>query len=474
MVLLLNWLWQGSLLTAGVAAALGCTRRLNASTRERIWWITLVAVLLLPLVTLVGPAGNLRDASVAVGTTAAAALVELPEHLPVWTSVVWALWLAWAMVWFARLAGSLVSLSRTARRVTAFPRSRERSLHHWSAISGADGVDSPRLVVSADVAHAAVVGLVRPVIAISPVAARTLSSDELDQLVVHEYAHVRRRDHVAILLQRIAWAVAGIHPAVWWIDRALTLEREVACDDWVIAHAATPKAYGSCLVKLAEQHTSSAWSAAPGVSLSRSHLAVRVVRLLDPLRNVSLRPSPMALLGAALAIALAATAGAQLHVFGHAAAPAFLRSIAMAAGVMLPDTQGSRLDVQAAAYPVRPSEGRDSVAVQATPPVSQETDIRDAFDLQVPPAVEFSFAAPEPVATMALDTHGASLPAPALVPARHDAERRAEAETADDEERSAWMRVADAGVAVGDGARSAGVKTGGFFTRVGKGIAGAF
>src|SRR5690606_17886349 len=98
----------------------------------------------------------------------------------------------------------------------------------------------------------AFIGWGAPLIAISPAALAKLTDDELDQVVMHEQAHVRRRDDLALVAQRIAWALAGFHPAVWWLDRALTLEREVACDDWVLAHATAPKAYGACLVKLAE------------------------------------------------------------------------------------------------------------------------------------------------------------------------------------------------------------------------------
>ena len=95
-----------------------------------------------------------------------------------------------------------------------------------------------------------------------------LSEQEIDQVVLHELAHVRRRDPWALLVQRVIWTIAGFHPAMWWLDRAITLDRERACDDWVLAAGKSSKQYGACLLKLsAGRH---GISLAPGAAFGRA------------------------------------------------------------------------------------------------------------------------------------------------------------------------------------------------------------
>ncbi len=147
------------------------------------------------------------------------------------------------------------------------------------------------LVTSSDVYCAAVLGLNPPLIAVAPDAIDRLTDEELDQIVLHEYAHIQRRDDLAIVAQRIISAVAGLHPAVWWLDRALTIDREVACDDWVVTYAGARTRYAQCLVKLASCVTSRRRSLAPGALVSRSQLSIRVAALLDSRRSVALVPS---------------------------------------------------------------------------------------------------------------------------------------------------------------------------------------
>ena len=80
-----------------------------------------------------------------------------------------------------------------------------------------------------------------------------LSAVELNAILLHELAHLRRWDDWTNLIQKIVGAVLFFHPAVWWIEKKLALEREMACDDLVLAKTASPRAYAECLVSLAEK-----------------------------------------------------------------------------------------------------------------------------------------------------------------------------------------------------------------------------
>ena len=75
-------------------------------------------------------------------------------------------------------------------------------------------------------------------------------------MLLHELAHLRRWDDWTKLAQRLAEAIFFFHPAIYWIARNLNLEREVACDDWVVVHTGRTKPYALCLTRLVETASS--------------------------------------------------------------------------------------------------------------------------------------------------------------------------------------------------------------------------
>ena len=114
-----------------------------------------------------------------------------------WTSATIALsaWAIWSGLQGIRLASALVALRQAKRRCRPFPRSDQRGLGHWNLVRARGR--RTRLVLSDDVRSAAVLGCGSPVIAIAPALARHLDADELDRVVIHEWAHVQRRDDLA-------------------------------------------------------------------------------------------------------------------------------------------------------------------------------------------------------------------------------------------------------------------------------------
>ena len=62
-------------------------------------------------------------------------------------------------------------------------------------------------------------------------------------MLIHEWAHVQRRDDLVNILQIVVRIIAGWHPALWWIDHRLHIEREIACDEITVAVTGSPKAY---------------------------------------------------------------------------------------------------------------------------------------------------------------------------------------------------------------------------------------
>jgi hypothetical protein len=136
----------------------------------------------------------------------------------------------------------------------------------------------------------AAIGFRNPMIVFPAWTLQELSPEEINVILIHELAHVRRRDDWTNLLQKIVRAVFFFHPAVWWIDTRLSLEREMACDDAVLAETGNPRAYASCLVDLLEKSCARRGWAMAQAAVHRAHEAsLRIAQILDPHRPTATR-----------------------------------------------------------------------------------------------------------------------------------------------------------------------------------------
>jgi beta-lactamase regulating signal transducer with metallopeptidase domain len=110
----------------------------------------------------------------------------------------------------------------------------------------------PAVAYCERVAVPVVVGFLRPVILLPAAMTSGLSSQELAAVFAHELAHVRRFDHVLIVMQRFLEALLFFHPAVWWLGRRIHDLREHACDDLVLEAGIDRLDYARSLLRVAE------------------------------------------------------------------------------------------------------------------------------------------------------------------------------------------------------------------------------
>lgn len=138
------------------------------------------------------------------------------------------------------------------------------------------------LCTSENIEVPAAVGLVEPVVVLPTWLIQELSPQELEQILLHEFAHLRRRDDWTNLIQQLVKAVFFFHPAVWWIEKKVSLQREMACDDAVLAEAASPRSYAQCLHHLAEKTLVRRSLVFMQAALGRvRHTSMRVAQILD-------------------------------------------------------------------------------------------------------------------------------------------------------------------------------------------------
>ncbi len=149
-----------------------------------------------------------------------------------------------------------------------------------------------------------VAGFLRPVIFVPAALLTGMPVEQLEYLLIHELAHIRRFDYAINLLQKAAEGLLFYHPAVWWVSHILRTERENCCDDAVVAMRGDAREYASILVSL-EHHRS-----APALAANGGNLAKRIGRLLN--RPNHFAPAPaLSLVVVLVCAALALAAYAQ-------------------------------------------------------------------------------------------------------------------------------------------------------------------
>lgn len=122
-----------------------------------------------------------------------------------------------------------------------------------------------------------VVGYLRPMILLPVSSITGLSSAQLEAVLAHELAHVRRHDWLINAVQVAAETILFYHPAVWWISRRIRQERELCCDDVVLSLNVDKAVYARTLLTLEELHQQSSTAA---LAATGGDLASRVRRLL--------------------------------------------------------------------------------------------------------------------------------------------------------------------------------------------------
>lgn len=464
MEVIAHWLWQGCAIAVVTAVLLRFLNRASSQLRYRVCWAG-VAVVLVPLLASAVPAALTPLPALTVTTPLGVPIESASESLPTLEFFL-ALWGVWLLVHVRHLAIAMIANRHRQTRYSMFPHTLERCLFHWNQIK--DRGRRAELVVSDDVRAAAVVGCGSPVIAVAPALIERLTADELDRVVIHEWAHVQRRDDFANLLQLIMRALAGWHPAIWWLDRQLQAEREDACDEMTVSVTGSAKAYAACLVKLADV-TVARREVVPSLgALSSSSVVHRVKRIVSRRCNLSPALSRNAAAAAVVLLIGTSLAVSSLRFVEEVASASTIGAPAPVAAPAPPQTM-TEVPAPIVSSVVTQARSRVPARASAAPQVRSETTPQEA----TPPAMR-----PEPP----------SHTAPNIEPPRDTVEPAIAEHTSTPEtpipSRSIqmpppqrvtpWGAAADAGVALGQRSKKGGQATAAFFTRLGKRVADSF
>jgi len=314
---LLHFLWQGAGLAALFAVAAAICR--SASARYALAVGALVLMLVSPAVTFTwlraqtnpavrtGAEGALTWAGTPTQNATALSGSRAPVAESEATQPTWMLWLveAWflgVLVLSLRTAGGLILIERMRRKeikrvgeelyARCLALQRKMGIERFIQYCECHRLDAP-----------AVLGWFRPVVLLPVRALTGLTEAQIEAVIAHELAHIRRLDCFVNLFQIATETLLFYHPAVWWVSQRIRAERENCCDDEAIAICGDAVNYARALTLMEE------WRTAPALMMAanRSPLGERVMRLLGwngtagRIRVAGLAGSFVCLVGALLA-----------------------------------------------------------------------------------------------------------------------------------------------------------------------------
>ncbi|HUT56621.1 MAG TPA: M56 family metallopeptidase, partial [Phycisphaerae bacterium] len=311
---LLHFLWQGIVIAALLSVAMTALRRRSANLRYALACMALVVMVAAPVATFcVISAGPTRDAPAdPTGQETPDAAIDTGEHappaadvrpsgapildsvpdaapaeapaeaiLPVaspdadhlappvtigwtarasrfiqpalpWMVTAWVAGVAALAIWHI---GGWVGLLRLRRSALPLGQAGPEAQCAQAAgrLAKKLGLSGPiRLLKSARIAGPVAVGILRPAVLMPVTMLTGLSVPDIEAILAHEIAHLRRFDYLVNLLQSLVETVLFYHPAVWWVSSRIRVERENCCDDVAVGVCGDRTTYVTALASLAE------------------------------------------------------------------------------------------------------------------------------------------------------------------------------------------------------------------------------
>ncbi len=244
-------LWQGALIAGMLAVCMRVAPRGSAAYRFAVWGAAFAVLIGLSVFSFV-PQFSAGAAQAVAAHTALSSAKPWFSIDARWSLAIAALWLGASLYRTVDLVIHSVRLRNLWR--DAEPVQLDE--HVESLLRAAEvecGRGPVEVCTTTTLQRPSVIGFLKPRILIPDWLYARLTRGELEQIVLHEAEHLRRRDDWTNLAQKLCLVVFPLNPALVWIERRLCREREMACDDGVIRVTRAPRAYAACLASLAER-----------------------------------------------------------------------------------------------------------------------------------------------------------------------------------------------------------------------------
>lgn len=283
---LLHSLWQISLIAIMLAAILRFNKSAGNNARYNLALGALAFSLLFALVTFsiyIIDLSSSQSVSHAFSGTAPVSTVSswmptgytLLEENFIWIVNIW---LIGSLIFFMKFSGAYLYLKYIIHKSDIENVVLMESLHNVN--TKFDIQRSISVKESGMINSPLVIGFLKPVILFPIGLVNMLSLDEVEAILAHELAHIKRHDYIFSLLQSIGEIIFYYHPGIWYISNQLDFHRELCCDDMAIGCTGNSINYARTLVKLQELKTTQLM---PALSFSgkSGQFSQRIKRLLN-------------------------------------------------------------------------------------------------------------------------------------------------------------------------------------------------
>lgn len=296
-------LWEGALISAVLGAALiglGSPRARYAAACGAM--LAMVACFTVTSMWMLSAQAQALRSSNLTSVPAWEALTTTTTPVP-WqarlaTVVPWLtlVWILGAFLMYAKRIAAWVSARRLRRRGVCCPHGYWQS--EVARLSARLGISRSVTLLESCLADVPMVlGDFRPLILMPVGLLAGIPPTQVEAVLLHELAHIRRRDYLVNSLQRFAAGLFFYHPAAWWFSKVMCAERENCCDDVVVSVSGDPYEYADALATLEQNRVT---GRVPAVVATGGNLAKRIRRLLFPKHSSALAP----LLAAGILVAL--------------------------------------------------------------------------------------------------------------------------------------------------------------------------
>ncbi|HKE56024.1 MAG TPA: TonB family protein [Pyrinomonadaceae bacterium] len=281
---LIHFVWQGSIVGVALGLALFGLRRRSPNSRYITSCLALALLAVMPLVTTWLLYSRPAPTRAVTGVAGVSEVISTAAaHLQPRST----LWLNWLRLWALQF-WSVGVLLFSVRLILGYKHAftlRRRGSPSGESITGVVArltkiMGVPRRVralMSSMAESPSVIGWLRPVILLPPATLMGLTSLQLEAIIAHEIAHIRRYDYLVNMVQMLVETLLFYHPAVWWISKRIRVERELCCDDLAVRFCGNALRYAKALTRLEKLRLS-----APNVAMASTGgpLLYRIQRLV--------------------------------------------------------------------------------------------------------------------------------------------------------------------------------------------------
>jgi bla regulator protein BlaR1 len=303
---LLHFLWQGLLVAAVLKSALLIFNNHKAQLRYALSALAMAVNLLLPIITFAiiyqtesSPTNTIAN-SLALSEfiqelkqpDAFFSYKEFTESLPSLLPYIAILWLATITLLAGKLLLEICNVNNLPKQNTVAPSQKLQTRFNELA-KQIHLTITPQLLISLTVEVPMAIGWLKPVVLLPASMVTGLSTPQLEMLLLHELAHIRRHDYLANFVQTLVEILLFFHPAVHWVSKQMRNEREYCSDDIAVQHCGDAIAYAHTLADTASLCTKAHHHTIPDLAMAASggDLKQRVIRLVDhhcaPKNNIS-------------------------------------------------------------------------------------------------------------------------------------------------------------------------------------------